>query len=66
VNGGRRHSEVVQEVIEVVYAFLRIAEDQSTRGWHGQKKVIGGLLLVVRVAPDDLLPVSTLPYQRTE
>ena len=50
----RRHTQVVEEIIEIVDTSLRVTENHCPRRWHGKKKVVDGLLLVVLVTPENL------------
>jgi hypothetical protein len=54
MDGSRRHTQVVEEVIEIVDTLLRVTENHCPRRWHGKKKVVDGLLLVVLVTPENL------------
>lgn len=54
MDGSRRHTQVVEEVIEIVDTSLRVTENHCPRRWHGKKKVVGGLFLVVLVTPENL------------
>jgi hypothetical protein len=54
MDGSCRHSQVVEEVIEIVDTSLRVTENHRPRWWHRKKKVVDGLLLVVLVTPENL------------
>ena len=49
-----RHSHVIEEVVEIVNTSLGVTENYCPRRWHGKKKVVRGLLLVVLVTPENL------------
>jgi hypothetical protein len=54
MDGSRRHTQIVEEVIEIVDTSLGVTENHCPRRWHGEKKVVRGLLLVVLVTPENL------------
>ena len=54
MDGSGRHSQVVEEVVEIVDTSLGVAENHCPRRGHRKKKVVGGPLLVVLVTPENL------------
>jgi hypothetical protein len=64
MDGSRRHTQVVEEVIEIVDTSLRVTENHCPRRWHGKKKVVGGLLLVVLVTPENLFSNECVTMMR--
>jgi hypothetical protein len=64
MDGSRRHTQVVEEVIEIIDTSLRVTKNHCPRRWHGKKEVVGGLLLVVLVTPEDLFASEYLTMMR--
>jgi len=68
MDGSRRHTQVVEEIIEIVDTSLRVTENHCPRRWHRKKKVVGGLLLIVLIAPENLFAsefVTTMRKNRS-
>ena len=64
MDGSRRHSQVVEEVVEIVDTALGVTENHRPRWRHRKKKVVGGLLLVVLVTPENLFASEGVAMMR--
>jgi hypothetical protein len=64
MDGSRRHSQVVEEVVEIVDTSLGVTENHCPRWWHRKKKIVGGLLLVVLVTPENLFASECVTMMR--